>query len=284
VPLQGAVERLRLTANPRDKIRLVRICMEQADMKHPLLMSRAMLIATSCALPSCALLQHAGFVQAEQSADAASLARMRAATSTSTPMPQSGVAARSSAPAMQDTEDRRDKTGATGDAQGNVAELTRMIHDGQLSELRTTYNGSYGASLFFYPQEVTYYVALFQNKHFWRVLKSKNVDRAEAIYAEFARQTEQLADVEIRSLLLQAQKEYIEGIIATSQERAKRLQADLDVVRTQQAKVNDYQRQAQDEALRLHAEQERARARLRQVQGEVMELQRRTEFGLPDQK
>jgi hypothetical protein len=157
----------------------------------------------------------------------------------------------------------------------------QLIHDAKLSELRTTYNGSYGASLFFYPQEVTYYVALFQDKHFWRVIKLENVDRAEAIYAGFAQQTAQLADVEIRRMQLQAQKVYIENIIAISQDRANRLQADLDVARTQQAKVDDYQRQTQGEAVTLHAEKEKAQAQLRQVQSEVMQLQRQTEFGLP---
>lgn len=173
---------------------------------------------------------------------------------------------------------------AAGDAQGNVAELMQMIHDAKLSELRTTYNGSYGASLFFYPQEMTYYVALFQDKHFWRVIKSEDVARAEAIYAGFAQQTAQLADVEIRRTQLQAQKAYIEDIIVLSENRAKRLQADLEVARTQQAKVNDYQRQTQGEAAALHAEKERAQAQLRQVQGEVMQLQRQTEMGLPIQK
>ena len=83
---------------------------------------------------------------------------------------------------------------------------------------------------------------------------------------------------------MQAQKAYIEDIIALSEDRAKRLQADLDVARTQQAKVNDYQRQTQGEAAALHAEKERAQAQLRQVQGEVMQLQRQTEMGLPIQK
>ena len=169
-------------------------------------------------------------------------------------------------------------------AAGNVAELQQMIHGSEMSELRTTYNGSYGASLFFYPREMTYYVALFQNKHFWRVIKSEDAARAEAIYAGFAQQTAQLADVEIRRTQLQAQKAYIEDVIAMSEDRAKRLQADLDVARTQQAKVNDYQRQTQGEAAALHADKERAQAQLRQVQGEVMQLQRQTEMGLPIQK
>ncbi|MET3229911.1 UNVERIFIED_ORG: hypothetical protein ABIC54_002096 [Burkholderia sp. 1263] len=237
-------------------------------MKYPLIVRRAMLLATSCAL-----LQHGGFVLAAQSDEAAPLVGTRPAMNTLTPEPVA-AALRSAASG----------TPAAADAQGNVAELMQMIHDAKLSELRTTYNGSYGASLFFYPREMAYYVALFQDKHFWRVIKSENAGRAEAIYTGFVQQTAQLAEVEIRRTQLQAQKAYIEDIIALSAERAKRLQADLDVARTQQAKVNDYQRQTQGEAAALHAEKERAQAQLRQVQNEVMLLQRQTELGLPGQK
>jgi len=237
-------------------------------MKYPLIVRRAMLLATSCAL-----LQHGGFVLAAQSDEAAPLVGTRPAMNTLTP--ETVAAALRSAASG---------TPAAADAQGNVAELMQMIHDAKLSELRTTYNGSYGASLFFYPREMAYYVALFQDKHFWRVIKSENAGRAEAIYAGFVQQTAQLAEVEIRRTQLQAQKAYIEDIIALSAERAKRLQADLDVARTQQAKVNDYQRQTQGEAAALHAEKERAQAQLRQVQNEVMQLQRQTELGLPGQK
>jgi hypothetical protein len=260
---------LRLRANPRDNLRLIWIRMEHARMKYPLIVRRAMLLATSCAL-----LQQGGLVLAAQGGEAVPMAGTRPAINTLTPQP--------AADALRNTASA--SPASASDAQGNVAELMQMIHDAKLSELRTTYNGSYGASLFFYPQEMTYYVALFQDKHFWRVLKSEDAARAEAVYAGFAQQTAQLADVEIRRTQLQAQKAYIEDIIALSEDRAKRLQADLDVARTQQAKVNDYQRQTQGEAAALHAEKERAQAQLRQVQGEVMQLQRQTEMGLPIQK
>ncbi|PRY03727.1 DUF2968 domain-containing protein [Paraburkholderia sp. BL25I1N1] len=241
-------------------------------MKYPLLIRRAMLLATSCAL-----LQQGGFVLAAQGDEAAPVVGTRPAINTLTPQPV--------AEALRNAASTASATSPTaGDAQGNVAELMQMIHDAKLSELRTTYNGSYGASLFFHPREMTYYVALFQDKHFWRVIKSEDMARAEAIYAGFAQQTAQLADVEIRRTQLQAQKAYIEDVIAMSEDRAKRLQADLEVARTQQAKVNDYQRQTQGEAATLHAEKERAQAQLRQVQGEVLQLQRQTEMGLPIQR
>ena len=240
-------------------------------MKYSLLMRRAMLLATSCAL-----LQQGGFVLAAQGDEAAPLVGTRPAINTLTPQPVTD--------ALRNAASASPSSPTAGDAQGNVAELMQMIHDAKLSELRTTYNGSYGASLFFHPREMTYYIALFQDKHFWRVIKTEDMARAEAIYAGFAQQTAQLADVEIRRTQLQAQKAYIEDVIAMSEDRAKRLQADLDVARTQEAKVNDYQRQTQGEAVTLHAEKERAQAQLRQVQGEVMQLQRQTEMGLPVQK
>ncbi|OWJ59222.1 DUF2968 domain-containing protein [Paraburkholderia caledonica] len=262
-------------------------------MKYTLLIRRAMLLATSCAL-----LQHGGFVLAAQGEMAAPMVGTRPAMNTLTPQPvvaalrdaASGGASASAVSLAPGASGSLAQSAASpespmsGDAQGNVAELMQMIQDTKLSELRTTYNGSYGASLFFYPREMTYYVALFQDKHFWRVIKSADAGRAEAIYAGFVQQTAQLAEVEIHRTQLQAQKAYIEDTIALSEDRAKRLQADLEVARTQQAKVNDYQRQTQNEAAALREEKERAQAQLRQVQGQVMQLQRQTEMGLAGQK
>jgi len=265
-------------------------------MKYTLLIRRAMLLATSCAL-----LQHGGFVLAAQGEMAAPMVGTRPAMNTLTPQPvvaalrdaASGGASASAvsvAPGASGSSASLAQSASSpespmsGDAQGNVAELMQMIQDTKLSELRTTYNGSYGASLFFYPREMTYYVALFQDKHFWRVIKSADAGRAEAIYAGFVQQTAQLAEVEIHRTQLQAQKAYIEDTIALSEDRAKRLQADLEVARTQQAKVNNYQRQTQNEAAALREEKERAQAQLRQVQGQVMQLQRQTEMGLAGQK
>ncbi|WP_233863943.1 DUF2968 domain-containing protein [Paraburkholderia adhaesiva] len=166
-------------------------------------------------------------------------------------------------------------------SQGEVATLMQLIHDAQIVELRTTYNGSYGASLFFYPPDMTWYVALFQDKRFWRVIRSQDEMRGEAIYADFARQTERLADVEIRRTQLEAQKANIERFIALSEDRARRLQADLDVARSQQAKVDARQSQMQADSVALRTEKARAQAQLQDLQRSVQQLQRATEAGLP---
>ena len=166
-------------------------------------------------------------------------------------------------------------------AAGNVAELQQMIRGSDLRELRTTYNGSYGASMLFYPKEMTYYVALFQQKTFWRVIKTEDDTRAELIYKDFVRQTLQLSDIEIRRTRLEAQKAFTDRMIALSQDRANRLQADLDVAHQQQKIVNSQQQQTRAEATALAQQKTAAQAQLREAQRQVQELQRQLDSGLP---
>ncbi|MBR8345046.1 DUF2968 domain-containing protein [Burkholderia ambifaria] len=169
-------------------------------------------------------------------------------------------------------------------AQGNVAELTQMLQDGRIVEMRTTYNGSYGASLMFDQREMTYYVALFQDKHLWRVIKSQEKSRAEMVYANFVQQTVQLADVEIRRTELQAQKTFLERVIALQANRAQQLQADLSVARSQQAEVAQRQQSARQQTQALQVEKRAAQVQLRDLQEQVRQLQRQADTGLPARK
>lgn len=165
---------------------------------------------------------------------------------------------------------------------GNVAELQQLIRGSALTEFRTSYNGSYGASLLFHGKETTYYIALFQQKNFWRVIKTQDPVRAEAIYADFVRQTVQLSDGEIRRARLQAQKAFTDRMIALSRDRATRLQADLSIARAQQAEVADRQKQTQAQMQSLDAQRAAAEAQLRALQQRIRELQRQAEAGLPE--
>jgi chromosome segregation ATPase len=208
-------------------------------------------------------------------------------------LPDSGASAAvvsqpgTTAPLPATTQDQQGpSTALTADeakqsAAGNVAELQQMIRGSELKELRTTYNGSYGASMLFYPQEMTYYVALFQQKTFWRVIKTEDETRAEMIYKDFARQTVQLSDIEIRRTRLEAQKAFTERMIALSQDRANRLQADLTVAHQQQNIVDNQQQQTRAEATALAQQKSAAQAQLRDAQRKVQELQRQLDSGLP---
>ncbi|MEM5366531.1 DUF2968 domain-containing protein [Paraburkholderia azotifigens] len=248
-------------------------------MKYPLDLRRAVMLAITCAL------MHGGIAQsASKTATGTGVAR--AGPVKGVQADGADAAAQAGSAGMTDDTAGLDATAdlhadASGSTQGDVSDLMQLIHDGGLVEMRTTYNGGYGASLFFHAQSMTYYVALFQDKHFWRVIRTSDQTRAEAIYAGFARQTAQLAEVEIRRAQLQAQKASIERVINESQVRAQRLQADIEVARAQEAKVADYQRQTQDETLALRDEKEKAQAQLRQLQQQVLQLQHQAESGLP---
>ncbi|RKE36572.1 hypothetical protein B0G76_2773 [Paraburkholderia sp. BL23I1N1] len=206
--------------------------------------------------------------------DSGSSAGVVSQPGTTTALPANSVAGQAQTSALTPDE-------AKQSAAGNVAELQQMIRGSDLSELRTTYNGSYGASLLFYGKEMTYYVALFQQKNFWRVIKTQDATRADMIYKDFVRQTLQLSDVEIRRTQLEAQKAFTERMIALSQDRANRLQADLDIAHQQQTIVTNQQQQTRAEATALAQQKAAAQDQLRAAQRQVRELQRQLETGLP---
>jgi septation ring formation regulator EzrA len=128
---------------------------------------------------------------------------------------------------------------------------------------------------------MTYYAVLFEQKNFWRVIKTTSQDRAEAVYADFARRSAQLADVDIKRTVLTAQKAYTEELLAKAQARADRLQADLELARKQQALVAGRQKQAREEAASLQTQQLAAQEQLNAMQHQIHLLQRETEQGLP---
>jgi predicted nucleic acid-binding Zn-ribbon protein len=91
----------------------------------------------------------------------------------------------------------------------------------------------------------------------------------------------QLSDIEIRRTRLEAQKAFTDRMIALSQDRANRLQADLTVARQQQNIVDNQQQQTRAEATALAQQKSAAQAQLRDAQRQVQELQRQLDSGLP---
>jgi hypothetical protein len=166
--------------------------------------------------------------------------------------------------------------------QSTIDDLQRQIQSHDLTEMRTTYNGSYGASLLFNIKDGTYFVALFQQKAFWRVIKTTNEVRAEAIYRDFSRQAETLATTELQAARLESQKAQTDRQIAAVQQRASRLQADLSVAREQQTAVANRQKATRNEAAALQSQKDALQAQLRQLQQQVRSLQRQADAGLPN--
>jgi Protein of unknown function (DUF2968) len=162
----------------------------------------------------------------------------------------------------------------------SVADLQNLIRDGKVQELRTTYNGSYGTSMLFCRDEMTFYVALFQQKKFWRVVRTQDDKRAEGLYENFGKSTAMLAEAEIHRTKLEAEKDLEDRLIAAQQGRANRLQADLDVARVQQAQVAERQEEVQDAIRTLRTQQDAAQVQLRAWQAKVNNLQRQSEGDL----
>ncbi|CDN59958.1 DUF2968 domain-containing protein [Burkholderia cenocepacia] len=162
-----------------------------------------------------------------------------------------------------------------------VDDLQRQIQAHSLTEMRTSYNGSYGASLLFNVKDGAYFVALFQQKAFWRVIKTYDEPRAEAIYRDFSHQAERLAVNELRAAKLESQKAQMDKQIEVTQDRARRLQADISIARQQQAAVADRQKSVRSETAALQAQQAQLQSQLRALQQQVRSLQREADAGLP---
>jgi Protein of unknown function (DUF2968). len=170
-------------------------------------------------------------------------------------------------------QERSAESGALTPANSTMAELQQLIQNRALNELRTTYNGNYGASLLFKADDLTYYVAMFQQKNFWRVVKTTSEQQAEQTYKAFVEQTEQLADVDIRRIKLDAERAMTERLIAANESRLAALQNDLTLQRQQEQQVAARQEQARQEAAALANERQAAREQLNALQRQIRMLE-----------
>jgi hypothetical protein len=164
---------------------------------------------------------------------------------------------------------------APGANAGNstISELQALIQSRTLNELRTTYNGNYGASLLFKSDDLIYYVAMFQQKNFWRVIKTTSESQAEQVYKAFVDQTVQLADVDIRRIKLDAERANTEKLISTNESRLNALQNDVSVQRQQEQQVAARQEQARQEAASLANDRQVAREQLTTLQRQIRSLE-----------
>ncbi|WP_144638189.1 DUF2968 domain-containing protein [Bordetella genomosp. 13] len=154
-----------------------------------------------------------------------------------------------------------------------VAELQGLIQNRQVAELRTTYNGSYGASLLFKGDDMQYYVALFQQRDFWRVVKTVSQSQAESTYRAFVEQAAELAAIDLQRIRLQAENTNAEKQLAARSRQLSVLQADQALRQQQEQMVADRQAQLRQERDALAEQRQDARAQLRALQRQIDELQ-----------
>lgn len=170
-------------------------------------------------------------------------------------------------PATAPATDRDSTVGNT------AAELRRLMDAKQLTELRTTYNGNYGASLLFHAESLHYYVALFHDKEFWRVIRTDSADNAEQLYRTFVEQTGQLAQVYIDTIRLDAGKRYTERMVALNEKRLQGLQQELDQQRQQAQQVSAALQASKQQAVSLSSELRASNSQLDAINQRIQALQ-----------
>jgi polyhydroxyalkanoate synthesis regulator phasin len=159
-------------------------------------------------------------------------------------------------------------------AVGNtVAELQRLMNNRELTELRTTYNGNYGASLLFHADSMNYYVALFHEKEFWRVIRTDSVENAETLYVTFADQTKQLAQVYLDTVRLQAGKAYSEKLVALNERRLRGLQQEVEQQRQQSMQVSNAIQERKQQAVALSSDLRATNTQLETLDKQIKALQ-----------
>ncbi|WP_233171875.1 DUF2968 domain-containing protein [Dyella sp. ASV21] len=154
-----------------------------------------------------------------------------------------------------------------------VDNLRQLIDSHQLTEVRTTYNSTYGASLLFRPETLSYYVVLFHGKEFWRVIQTDSFEQAEGLYRTFVTQTQSLGEVEIDTMRLDAGKKYAERMIAQNERRLRTLQQDATNQQQQAAQVAEQQQQARQQAAALTADLQTTTSQLDAVKQQIRALE-----------
>ncbi|MHC1480760.1 DUF2968 domain-containing protein [Frateuria aurantia] len=158
-------------------------------------------------------------------------------------------------------------------AAASVDEIESLMSTHALTELRTTYNGHYGASLLFNADKLNYYIALFHDKQFWRIIRTDTYGDAEAIYAAFSQQTVKLAQVELDAIRLQAGQKYAARLVELNQQRLHDLQLASARQQQQAQQIASLQHEAKQQSSNLSAELQSTDAQLSSVQAQIRALE-----------
>jgi hypothetical protein len=162
-----------------------------------------------------------------------------------------GVYASAIAAAPADSVAAQDASARSTGSSGTVAYLRQLMDSHQLTQLRTTSNGNYGASLQFQAAKLSYFVVLTHGDTYWRVIQADSERDAESVYRVFAQQTEKLAEVDIDAIRLDAGNKYAANMVAMNQQRLANLQQDANRQHEQAQEVVAAQQQAQQQAVSL---------------------------------
>jgi hypothetical protein len=154
-------------------------------------------------------------------------------------------------------------------------QLTQLIQAGKVTELRTSYNDSYGASLLFQPEDMMFYVTLFQDEKFWRVYSTLSDKQAQQAFDAFAAQSRELAAAELRKVILQAQDARLRQQLDERNAQLNRLRADQALRERQEAEFARQQQRAAGQVQALAEGQREAQSQLQALHAQIEALQAR---------
>jgi len=154
----------------------------------------------------------------------------------------------------------------------DAADVERMSDNAELKTFHTFRTFDYSVSLLFYPKELKYFVALFQEDRLWRVLSTSDINTAKQLFHHMQDQATRLSDGETRRLQLEAQNEQLKRAIAESEAHAERLRQGLQRTTEQDQAVTSRQHQLRKELAQLEAQRTAAQAQLNKTHRQVHQL------------
>ncbi|WP_409518726.1 DUF2968 domain-containing protein [Paraburkholderia sp. LEh10] len=154
----------------------------------------------------------------------------------------------------------------------DAAEVERMVNEAEFTAFHVFRTFDYSVSLLFYPKELKYYVALFQEGTVWRALLTSDMNTAKQLFHHMQEQAIRLADTETRRLQLEAQNEQLKRMIAESEAHAERLRRGLQRTAAQDQSMTAKQHQLRKEVAQLEAQRTAAQAQLNKMHRQLHQL------------
>lgn len=154
----------------------------------------------------------------------------------------------------------------------DATEIERMLDSEALTVFHVFRTFDYSVNLLFYPRELKYFVALFQEDQLWRVLTTSDMNTAKQLFHHMQEQATRLADGQTRRVQLEAQNEQLKRLIAESETQAEQLRQNLQRTAAQDQAVTSRQHQLRKDVSQLEAQRTAAQAQLNKVHRQVHQL------------
>lgn len=154
-----------------------------------------------------------------------------------------------------------------------LAELKQRLTEATVRELRTSYSGEYGTTLLLADDAPIFYVALLHKKNLWRVLRFDAIAPAEQAYTRLAQRSADWASDAMRLQVLTSQERALARAKEESEARLATLNADMQIMQGEQARILQAREVAQSQAQASDIERKARALQLQQLQRDIRQLE-----------